>query len=182
MQKHMEEYAAELRYEQAQNLKIKINEVQKLLAPSYRWVRPLDEFYVLSFQTGPRVKIRGQRRLQPSVTPFLIGPGWISQIESFPLGHALEACQTLMDRIQLSYFKRSLPDQPNLDQEILAWIANFLYRNTLKKGLYLPLAGGQLDAENMTRRLGEYFARPEKKSAGLQLDTFSLLEKEESES
>jgi len=178
MGQQMKDFSAAMHFEQAQQTKTKIELAQKLIAGPYRWVRPIERFYVLSFQRGPMVKLPGQRQLQPTITPFLIGPGWIKQIEPFSLTDALDACRSLLDHLQLAKMQDSQQTSSTCDLEILAWVTRFLYGTSNDKGLYLP-ADELVDIEDFAAKLQQHFAQPPKGSTKLQLDTFSLTQTDE---
>jgi len=136
-QQKMEQFAAEKEYERAQQVKTRLDEVRKLLAPAFRWVSAIDRFWVLAFQTGPPTKLAGERAAQASITPFLIGPGWISQIEPFSLEQADQACRSLLDHFHLQTMQAEAGAEFVGQGELLSWAARYLYRPGRDKGLYL---------------------------------------------
>ena len=175
-QQKMKQAADNRQYEQAQALKSRIELARKLTGPAYRWVAPLDRFYVYAFQPGPAVKIKGQRAAQPTVSPFLIGPGWITQIEPFILDDAPKACRHLIDHCQLLRFQNTAADNSTAQPELLAWAAHFLYRTARDRGLYVR-ADTVGDPDQLARQVTEHFARPQKKPVQKpRLDTLSLSE------
>ncbi|KPK77337.1 MAG: hypothetical protein AMJ79_03630 [Phycisphaerae bacterium SM23_30] len=151
-ERHMKASAADLQFEKAQLLKNKIALVQKLSADAFSWVVPLARFYVLVFQGGPRVKVAGRRGLAPTISPFIITAGRISQIEPFPLSEAGSGVQSTLDHLHLKQMQSSPPEE-----SILGWAANFLYRKSGARGLYLP-ADENLRAEDLAGKIEEHFA------------------------
>ena len=173
----MKRAAADRQYEHAQTLKTRIEQAQKLTGPAYRWVAPIHRFYVYAFQPGPSAKVEGRRAAQPTVSPFLIGPGWITQIEPFTLDDAPAACRHLIDHCQLLRFQNTTSDNSNAQPELLAWAAHFLYRTARDQGLYVRTDNPQTaaDPDQLAQLVTKHFARPEKKPTQKpQLDTLSI--------
>ena len=159
LRQKMKRLSADLKFEQAQQVKKQIEKGRKLLAPNYRWVMPLERFFVLAFQDGPALKIPYQRRVLPSISPYLIGPGWIKQIEPAPVNQTREIARQILDHYNL-YRLEVLPRECSCGaMELFAWVTGQLYRSTCDKGLFLP-AREDLDAEVIDRKLQEKFARP----------------------
>ena len=176
LESKMKRSSADLQFEKAQRLKNKITQVQKLLAPAYRWVVPLEKFYVLAFETGPAVKLPRRRAALPTVTPFIISPGAVSQVESFPLTQAHEAAQTTLDHLNLIQMQSLLPQT-----QLLAWTANYLYRKIRGQGLYL-LAREKLNAPDLAQKIRQHFdQRKDTHKNKLKLDTFSMTAPDDSD-
>lgn len=138
----MKQWAVDRKYEQAQEVKLKVERAENLQAPAYRWVMPIHNFYILCFQTGPKLKVEGQRQLQPTVTPFLVGPGWVRQIEPFLLPDVRQGVKTLEDHLHFMLLQRADQDSSKADWHLMAWVSRFLYRHSYSKrqydnGLYL---------------------------------------------
>lgn len=170
----MKDLAAELNFEQAQRLKLRAAQAEKLLTDTYRWVKPLPDFAVLAFQSGPRQKIGEKPRAEPTISPFVIGPGWVSQIEPFPLSDPLAPCQGLIDHLQLTRFQADNTPTTEKHARIFAWVARLLYGTTRDKGLYLPV-DSLPDARQLAQNIVQHFAQPEKpKKKKPDLDTMSL--------
>ena len=174
LQQQMQQAAAQRQYEQAQHLKTLLDNAQQLRSPAFRWVGPLEKFHVLSFQRGPRLKLPDHRAAQPSVSPFIIGPGWITQVEPFTLDQAEPACRSLLDHLQLQRFQQSQQDQPKCLVELLGWVCRLLYRPAPGQGFYVRVADAGSPNE-LARRVVEHFTRPARApSRKPKLDTASL--------
>ena len=175
-QEQMKSLAGELKFEQAQRLKLRTSQVDKLLGRAYSWVRPLADFAVLAFQPGPRMRVEGKRRAEETISPFVIGPGWISQIEPFGLSDPLAGCQGLIDHLALTRFQAGNTDPGEQNRRIFAWVARFLYGTVRDKGLYLPVEALP-EAQQLAQQVAEHFAqvaKPKKKKPDL--DTAALSE------
>jgi len=156
----MQKYSNELQFEKAQQIKDKIREIKKLLTTAYRWMRPLDEFLVLAFQPGPKVKQTGRRAHQVSITTFLIGAGWVDQMESFPLDECAEGCKSLLDHINLALLQDRKSNSAKATQHLFAWAAHLLDQKKSKDpGLYVPFAES-LSAEDLSKLVIEHFCKP----------------------
>ncbi|MBN1763943.1 MAG: hypothetical protein JW860_01695 [Sedimentisphaerales bacterium] len=173
----MQDCSAALEFEKAQRLKALIDEAKKLLTPAFRWVAPLEEFLVLAFQPGPKIKIEGSKGRHPTVSPFLIGPGRIHQIASFPLAQAAEGCKQLLDHIHLALFQESNQSLTPARHQLFAWSSHLLYRKIPRdKGVYVKYAL-DLTAGDLAQTVTGHFSRPDrsvKDSGKLHLDTLSL--------
>ena len=162
MQKQMRKLSDDLRFEQAQRLKEKIERLKTLLSPAYRWVAPLKDFLVLTFQPGPPVKLPGQRAGQHQINCFLIGPGWVDQIESFPPTDTLEGCRVLLDHINLASLQDRSSRYKQPHKGLFAWTAHLLYQNkTQNRGLYLRF-DENLTADDLAQKVTDHFSRIEK--------------------
>ncbi len=184
MKAQMRQWAAERRYEQAQEAKRKIAQMEKLLSPGYRWVMPLEKFYLFCFQPGPRQKVEGQRPLQPTVCPFLIGPGWVHQIEPFLLSQPQPGMEKLIDHLNLVLLQSSAAEPGDGASKAVAgaslwgWISGFLYRHSADKGLYIP-AAERVDAAKLAAEVTAHFNKAQPEKAGKpKLDAYSLTDEE----
>ena len=158
----MQLYANELQFEKAQQIKDKIREIKKLLTAAYRWMRPLDKFLVLAFQPGPKVKQAGRRAHQDSITTFLIGAGWVDQMESFTLDECAEGCKALLDHINLALLQDRKGNSAKVAQHLFAWAAHLLDQKKSKDpGLYVPFVES-LSAEDLSKQVVEHFSKPTK--------------------
>jgi UvrB/UvrC motif-containing protein len=163
MQKQMRKLSDDLRFEQAQRLKEKIERLKTLLSPAYRWVAPLEDFLVLAFQPGPPVRLPGCRARGNQITCFLIGPGWVDQIESFSLADAREGCRVLLDHINLA----SLQDRSSRYKQpykgLFAWTTHLLYQTKAQDhgGLYLRF-DENFTADDLAQKVTDHFSRIEK--------------------
>lgn len=169
-QQKMKSQAAQLQFEQAERTKMRMQQVDKLAGSSSRWAGPLERFAVLAGVAGPPLKVPHQRTLQPTLIPFILGPGWVWQGEPFTAEQIPTACQQWREHLSLG--DRSAPRAP----EELAWLARFLYGNGTREGLYLPCAQAW-NSDHLARLVQEQFshrAAARKKIAKPQLDTYSL--------
>ncbi|MCK4628123.1 MAG: UvrB/UvrC motif-containing protein, partial [Sedimentisphaerales bacterium] len=175
MREQMQKLSDDLRFEQAQRLKEKIERLKTLLLPVYRWVAPLKDFLVLAFQPGPPVKLPGRRARQPRISCFLIGPGWVDQIESFPSANAIESCRALLDHINLAYLQDRKRRYKRPHKGLFAWTAHLLYQNkTQDRGLYLRF-DENFTADDLAQKLTTHFTQSTKSTpAKLSFDSFSL--------
>jgi len=191
-QEEMKRCAAARQFEQAGRIKQRLAAAETLEAPAYRWVRPLEHFRVVSFQPGPRLRLPDERRrTAPGVTPFLIGPGWVERYEPFLPDQAEPLCRRLLeealprrDQDRLDPLRRE-----NANVELLAWVAQFLYKSDDRQGLYLPLDETTTPAD-LARQVREHFTaprgarkRPDSSRTGTamkkpRLDAYSLSERQ----
>ncbi|MBN1436414.1 MAG: UvrB/UvrC motif-containing protein [Sedimentisphaerales bacterium] len=155
LKQRMQSFAADREYEQAQIIKDQITKIKKLDSYACRWVAPLERFYVYAFQPGPPTKVPGLRAYQRTITPFIIGPGWIKQIEPFTHSDAPDACQSLIDHYQLNTLQESF-SQIDQHSDLLAWACRFLYGSSSAKGLYIR-ADEITAASQLLSQINEYF-------------------------
>ncbi len=175
----MKQRSADLQFEQAQRLKDQITQGQKLLAEHYRWVIPLEQFYVLSFQQGPKMKSTGRKK-EPSISGFLISLGGIDQIEPIGLSQATQAAQALLDHLRL----KQLQNETSISlvpSELFAWATQILYRKNQDKNLFLP-AQNDLTAKQIAQRIRQHFSQSTRTDHKLKLDNLSLSEHKEEDS
>lgn len=175
-QDRMKQQSADLQFEQARNWKDRIALAQKLLAERYRWVMPLNTFYIVSFQPGAKIKSAGRRK-EPTVTGLVITLWDIDQIESIPLSQALQAARTLLDHLHLKQWQieTSAPLEPS---ELFAWATQILYKKNRDRSLFLRDPDMQTP-EQIAHRIRQHFAQPARANSKLQLDNFSLTEQKE---
>ena len=174
LRQKMRELSAGLQFEQAQRVKVQIADVEKLLAPTYRWVGPMDRFYVLVFQKGPDLKLPGERRLQPSISSFIIGPGLVDQVEPFPLAQVQPGCSDLLNHLNLMQLRQDEFCFDNAKEELLAWAVGVLYKAGHDKGLYIRVDDG-ISANELALKVARHFQKPQKNNHDkLALDTYNL--------
>lgn len=172
----MKLHATALAFEKAQKIKDQISLIEKLPTTPTRWVRPMRQFHVLIFQQGPPIKLPDQRAAKQSITPFLVGPGWIHQIEPFLLSQADQACKSIIDHVHLAKMQQIHQENTTRQQDMLAWTANYLYKSSRDKGLFMR-ADDQLNYNDLARKIAAHFEKLQKKpkpSAKLKLDSLSL--------
>jgi len=175
LEKQMKKSAADLQFETAQNLKEKLSQAQKLLSADFQWIAPLDQFYLLLFQSGPKYKIPRRRAALPTVTPFIISPDRITQIEPFLLEQAHDAAHITLDHLNLIQMQKKPPHRQNL-----AWIARFLYRKSQDQGLLTTAADAQ-NHDELAQKIVQHFTRPKINYKKPKLDTLSLTSPEKNE-
>ena len=164
MQQRMRDAAAAREYEEAQRIKTNLQGLKKLCGPGARWMTPLEQFGVFSFQPGPAIKVADKRAGQPSVTPFVIGPGWITQIESFLLDDAEQGCRSLLDHYHLHCLRDRTTPESQVEDDLLVWACRLLYRESHDKGLYVR--ADQLDSsEQLAQRITDHFRRPKRQQS-----------------
>lgn len=128
--------------------------------------------------TNPHtLKVTGERVAKPSVCPFLIGAGWVEQMEPFLLSDAEGACRELLERTATLRGQKT-GQEFVASEDLFAWVANLLYKSKRHdKGLYFRV-DGSLVPELLARQIEQHFTRPIKKrtSSKPQLDSLSLAE------
>ncbi len=154
----MRECSKNLEFEQAQKLKDKIKSLEKMSGPAYRWLAGLDDFYVLGFQAGPRVKFKGQRKLEQLVRPFVITPGGIVQVADFRLTEAVDAAAGLLNHVNLMRMQREPHGRLGSDErELLGWIVRYLYRRQEEGGLFVRVRE-ELNADELKKKVSDTFS------------------------
>ena len=161
----MKQLSTEQRYEQAQRLKDLLTAMRDGKEPFDRDVVPLERLWSLSLQPGRPRAITGKRPAT-TISPFIIGPGRVIQSEPFMPAEAEEACSALLDRLRPDRLERLLRCQKP-DSELLAWSADFLYRNKRDNGLYfryddLQAISGESLAELVVGHFGKHNASDKK--------------------
>lgn len=174
--KQMKQQSADLRFEQARKLKDQITQGQKLLAENYRWVMPLETFYVLSFQPGAKIKIAGKKK-EPAIIGFLISLWGIDQIEPIALSQTLQAAQSLLNHLSLKQLQTE-NTASLVSSELLAWATQILYKKNKDKNLFLR-DPNSLTAEQIAEHIRQHFSQPARVHSKLQMDNFSLIEQKE---
>jgi hypothetical protein len=174
LRKKMLELSGSLQFEQAQRVKVQIADVEKLFAPAYRWVGPMDRFYVLVFQKGPDLKLPEERRLQPSISSFIIGPGLVSQIKPFPLSQVRQGCGEVLNHLNLMQLRQDEFRFENAGKELLAWTIGVLYKSARDKGLFVRFDEG-ISADELAIKVARHFQKPQKNNHDkLSLDAYNL--------
>ena len=169
----MHQRSADLQFEQAQRLKDRISQAQKLVSETYRWVMPLEKFYVLSFQPGPKVKSTGRKK-EATISGFLISLRGIDQIEPIRRSQAQHAAQMLLDHLNLTQLQRET-SASRQNAELFAWAIQILYKKNQDKNLFIR-AQNDLTADQIAQRIRQHFTPSAKTDPKLKLDNFSLTE------
>jgi hypothetical protein len=172
----MKQRSADQQFEKAQRLKERIAQGQKLLGQNYRWAMPLEQFYVLSFQHGPKMKSTGRKK-ELAISGFLLSLWGIDQIEPIPLSQAVKAAQGLLDHLHFKQLQ-SETSASLMPSELFAWATQILYKKNQDKNLFLR-AQNDLTAEQITQHIRRHFSRPAKTDLKLKLDNLSLTEHKE---
>ncbi len=177
----MQSLSAELKFEEAQAVKQKIAAADQMWAQG-QWAARLNEFGAMAFQPGPNVKMKGLRALQKTVTPFVIGPGWVRQIESFLLTEAAEGCRAALDHAMLLRLYDEM-GSTEFQGRLFAWAAHLLYYNQNRDpGLYVRFADG-ITGDTLEAKVRKHFEKdtPSRSDAVEKpyLDAYSLSDEAE---
>jgi hypothetical protein len=172
-QEQMQQRSAERQFEQAQRLKDRVDRAQTLLSEKTRWVMPLDQFYVFSFQPGPKRKTSGRKK-EPTLSGFLLSLRGIDQIEPIPLSEAAQAAQALLDHLHLTQLQTETTAKPQ-QSELFSWATRILYKKNQDKNLFLR-ARDDLATAEMAQRIEQHFSQPARIEPKLKLDNLSLTE------
>ena len=126
--RRMQQSAAELRFETAQQIKAYIDQLSVLGKGSFRHVRPLRDFRFVAFQRGPRA---GTAKV------FLITPGRIDEIagliaEPSPAGELLRQILTLAH-------EREGEGVDEIGAERIGVVAHHLFMPKSRQGAFLSL-------------------------------------------
>ncbi|MCF7957337.1 MAG: hypothetical protein K9M57_02680 [Phycisphaerae bacterium] len=116
-----------------------------------------------------------KKRREATVIPFVIGPGWVVQVEPMRLAGAVEGCRGVLDHLNLAWLQTGALSLDEEQEQLLAWVTHLLYKDKRKDGLFIR-DDGDLTAERVAGQVVDYFDQPErvKESGKLQLDAYSL--------
>ncbi|MBN2375214.1 MAG: hypothetical protein JXD22_02345 [Sedimentisphaerales bacterium] len=186
-QEKMDQFSKNLQFEQAQRQKEKIELIKKMQSPAFRWFAPLEKFFILAFLPGAKIKVPKSRSLCPTITPFLVTPNRISQIESLPLDQAQQVASNLLDHLGLAGMQSTHKPLENHQIELLAWIVHLLYKTDQQPRALFLRADENLDELHLTEKIISCFTKKpdnnkQQNGKNLKLDNFNLTDNHEERS
>ncbi len=125
----MKDAAEELRFETAQRIKSRVDQLSQLSKGAYRHVRPLMDFTFLSLQRGPRA---GTAKL------FLITPGRIEEVAG--LIDEPRRDSDLLHWILVLGHDRSTAAVDDVGEERIGVVAHHLFTAKNRQGVFIPLS------------------------------------------
>jgi hypothetical protein len=101
----MRSLAAQMEFEQAQNVKKQLEQFKTLEGDAYKLVCDVGELKLLHIDVGPKIKIKGQKKKTQVYMAFLICGGYIQRLDDF----TAEQIPQLLESV---HGYASLPAQP----------------------------------------------------------------------
>lgn len=148
----IKQLSANLEFEKAEKLSRLIDECKKVSGKAFRWVGPMSRFRIACFQVGPKIAVEGQKSSETGIIPFLILPNGIIKMQAYPLSAREQCSRDILDMLQ----KDNHTEPFFIDQYLLAWVCQILYKSDKQKGLFLRLDKDSC-ADNIADEITAYF-------------------------
>ncbi len=148
----IKQLSANLEFEKAEKLSRLIDECKKVSGKAFRWVGPMSRFRIACFQVGPKIPVEGQKSSETGIIPFLILPNGIIKMQAYPLSAREQCSRDILDMLQ----KDNHTEPFFIDQYLLAWVCQILYKSDKQKGLFLRLDKDSC-ADNIADEITAYF-------------------------
>lgn len=128
LNKKMERYCGELEFEQANQVKNQIEQLNLIARYPYKWTGRLDDLAVLHIDLSKKVKIKGKRKKTQTLAAFLITTTGIHEFAEFDLG-GIENFHKLLSKELIAFSMPSAGDKRKTCAEKLVLLCSFLYRS-----------------------------------------------------
>lgn len=153
----IQHYAGRLEFELAEKTHRSMQLCRKVTGQAYKWVGPMQNFLICSFQPDQNMKIEGQKGKQPGIKTILIRTTGPQFLPTFPLNQAQDHCQNMLNDI----FNPNPPANPNQtpaenNNYLLAWLTQLLNNTAQQKGIFIPLTKNTT-AEQLAHLLYDHF-------------------------
>lgn len=130
LESRMQLLSSELKFEQARDIKKRIDELELLKKDKYRWITELRQLRILHIDVSEKIKIAQSRKKVQSYSAFLIRLGQIEQLNDFTIDLISQLCESL---------ETTVASAPNLAEDFgeqFSVVGRFLYRDNTS-GLWL---------------------------------------------
>lgn len=126
--KEMEKHAEKMEFEQASEIKDKIEQLKQLDTATFNWTGDLENMSILHIDKSNKIKVEGKRGKTQTFAAFYITAGNIQALEPFTLENIEDFYAKIPD------LKGSVgmahPTNPKTANELLALTSYFLYRSS----------------------------------------------------
>lgn len=99
----MFELSQQTEFEEAAKIKERLKQLKLLSEPKFKWVTYLSELAILHIDTGPRIKIKGKRKLTQLYSAFLIRTDRVFDLGNFNADQSDQMLKALEKKISLPH-------------------------------------------------------------------------------
>lgn len=159
LQEKMERYCGELKFEEANNIKNQIDQLELIARPSYKWTGRLEDLAVLHIDLSAKVKIKGKRKKTQMLAAYLITEASIHEFAPFDLVEIEQFHKSLSKELDAAALESGSGDRKTWIERIRL-LCSFLYRSK-PPGLWINCSensGGQIpDADQLSYMIKKRF-------------------------
>ncbi len=157
MEEQIRQYSIQLEFEKAEKMHRIASECKKIAGKAYKWIGPMQNFQIISFQPGPKFKAE-TRGKKTGISPVIISStGGITRLEPFPVSLADEKCKDILQSIRSSSQKSDNTTLSHQQQYMLAWITQLISTSNKQQGIFVKVSDS-LSALNITEQIKSHFA------------------------
>lgn len=157
LDEEMKRLGGEMEFEKANAVKKRLDELERLANPCYKWTCDLDEWVVLHIDKGAKIKVEGKRKKEQTYVTFVIGRGYIDQLEPFTLDGVDGLHKT---HAALGDARAAEADAKTKD-ELMSLVCLSLYRSR-PSGVWINCSRGEIpDSEQIINAISERFGLSE---------------------
>ncbi|MBN1126068.1 MAG: UvrB/UvrC motif-containing protein [Sedimentisphaerales bacterium] len=160
MNQQMQQYARQMDFEKAQNLKIRMEQLRILDRPAYTWTTDLSQLILLHIDRSARIKIEGKRTRQQSWAAFVIRPGRIDELTDF----FMEDLESARQKIQAITNEKKEMDSSRQAVEELAVASYHLFRSN-PEGIWINITNKFPSTDQLRQQIEERYNQKESKHA-----------------
>jgi len=149
----MTELSQKMEFQEAQEVKKQLQQLEKLNDRSYIWTHDLSEWGVLHIDRSAKVKLEGKRKKEQTYSAFFIRNGNICQMDPF----TLDSVRQFHDRL-LGMSSGSIKNEDiDSNNELMSLAAFSLYRSK-PAGVWIDCSSGHIpSADQIVKAICERF-------------------------
>ena len=131
------EYSIQLEFEKAEKLHRIATECKKIAGKAYKWIGPMENFQIISFQPGPKFKADGRGK-ETGISPVIISStGGITRLKPFPISKTDEKCRDILQKVRKCDIKPTESSLNHHQQYMLAWISQLISKSDKQQGVFI---------------------------------------------
>ncbi len=134
----MKQLSEETEFEKANSVKKRVDQLERLKAPCYKWTCDLDDWRVLHIDKFAKIKVEGKRKKEQTYAAFVISDGYIRHLEPLTLDDVEKVSKTLAR----SDDKQAMLTDVKTKDELMSLVSLSLYRSK-PAGVWLNCSGGK---------------------------------------
>jgi len=150
LQEEMQSLGGELKFEEANKIKARMEQLSMLERYQYKWTTRLTDLAVVHLDISSKVKIKGKRKKIQTFSAFLMSGSQVREFSAFSIEDIESFHNELIDQINSTSMSSGTEDRKTKAEQ-LSLLCSFLYR-TKPSGLWMNCSKGSAqmpDAEEL---------------------------------
>ena len=157
IEEQIRELSIQLKFEEAEKLHRVATECKKIAGRAYKWIGPMENFRILSFQPGPKFKSEGKGK-EPGICPVVISSAeGIKKLEPFAISETEAKSKMILESLSKSSDTEKELSISHETQYMLAWITQLISRSDKQQGVFVNTSE-TLSAQGLTETIKKHFS------------------------